>query len=83
MLSSIVIHHGWSNYFSDVMVSMLSSIVIHHKFEHRSGLTKDHNLDISCISAKTAAFRIKSKYWSAQNQDNVSEWSLHADLFVS
>jgi hypothetical protein len=31
-----------------------------------------YKISICCFSAKHAAIRIKSKYWLARNQDNVS-----------
>jgi hypothetical protein len=44
-------------------------------FEPRSNQTQDHNIGISCFSAKHAALTRKNKDWLARNQDNVSEWS--------
>jgi hypothetical protein len=57
------------------MVSMLASSAVERGFEPRSGQTKDYKICICCFSAKHAALRRKSKDWSAQNQNNVSEWS--------
>jgi hypothetical protein len=39
-----------------------------------SGETKNYKIGICCFSAKHAALRRKSKYWLAQNQNNVPEW---------
>jgi hypothetical protein len=58
-----------------IMVSMLASSAVERGFEPRSGQTKDYKICICCFSAKHAALRRKSKDWSAQNQNNVSEWS--------
>jgi hypothetical protein len=55
------------------MVSMLASSAVDRRFEPRSGKTKDYKIGICCFSAKHAALRRKSKYWFAQNQDNVSK----------
>ena len=60
---------------SGVMVSVLTSSTVDHWFEPQSGQTKDYKIGICCFSAKHAALRRKSKDWSAQNQNNVSEWS--------
>jgi hypothetical protein len=57
------------------MVNVLISSAVDREFEPRSGQTKDYNNGICCFSAKYAALRRKSKYWLAQNQNNVSEWS--------
>jgi hypothetical protein len=54
---------------------VLISSAVDREFEPRSGQTKDYNNGICCFSAKYAALRRKSKYWLAQNQNNVSEWS--------
>ena len=58
-----------------VMVSMVASSVVDRGFEPWSGPNKDYKIGISCFSTKHVALRRKSKDWSAQNQDNVSEWS--------
>ena len=58
-----------------VMVSKLPSSALDHGFEPRSGQTKDFKIGICCFSAKHTVLRRKSKYWLAQNQNNVSEWS--------
>jgi hypothetical protein len=55
------------------MVSVLVSSAVDRGFEPRSGQTKDYKIGISCFSAKHAALRSQSKYWSARNQNNVSE----------
>jgi hypothetical protein len=57
-----------------VMVSVLASSAVDREFEPRSGQTNDYEIGICCFSAKHAALRKKSKYWSALNQNNVSEW---------
>ena len=57
------------------MVNVLISSAVDREFEPRSGQTKDYKNGICCFSAKYAALRRKSKYWLAQNQNNVSEWS--------
>jgi hypothetical protein len=57
------------------MVSVLASSVVDRGFEARSGQTNDYEIGICCFSAKHAALRRKSKDWSAQNQNSVSEWS--------
>jgi hypothetical protein len=57
------------------MVSVLTSSVVDRGFEARSGQTNDYEIGICCFSAKHAALRRKSKDWSAQNQNSVSEWS--------
>ena len=50
--------------------------VLYLGFEPRSDQTKDFKIDICCFSAKyAAALRRKSKDWSTQNQNIVSEWS--------
>ena len=54
------------------MVSMLASSVVDRVFEPQSGKTKEKKIGICCFSAKHAALRSKSKYWLAQNQNNVS-----------
>jgi hypothetical protein len=57
------------------MVSVLASSAVDRGFESRSGKTKDYEIGICCFSAKHATLRRKSKFWLAQNQNNVSEWS--------
>ena len=57
------------------MVSVLVSSAVDRGFESRSGKTKDYEIGICCFCAKHATLRRKSKYWLAQNQNNVSEWS--------
>ena len=57
------------------MDNVLVSSVVNRGFESRSDQTKDHNIDICCLSAKEAELRRKSTDWLARNQDNVSEWS--------
>ena len=61
------------------MVNMLASSAVNCGLEPRSGQTKDYKIGICCFSAKLAEFRRKSNDWSAQNQDNVSEWG---DMFI-
>ena len=58
--------HRWRN------VSVLASLEVHHCVEPQSGLTKDYKIGICCFSAKHATLRRNSKYWLAQNQNNVS-----------
>ena len=61
------------NHIGGVLVSVLVSSAVDRGFEPRSGKTKDYAIGISCFSAKHAALRRQSKYWSARNQNNVSE----------
>ena len=56
-----------------VMVSVLASSAVDRGFETRSDQTKDYTIGMCCFSAKHAAFRRKSKYWLARNQNNVCE----------
>jgi hypothetical protein len=49
--------------------------VVEPGFKAQSCQTEDYKIGISCISAKHAAWRRKSKNWLCQNQDNVSEVS--------
>ena len=60
-----------------VMVSRLASSVVDRVFEPRSVQTKDYTIGTctSSISSKHAILSSKRKYWLAQDQDNVSEWS--------
>jgi hypothetical protein len=58
-----------------VMVSMLASSVVDRVFEPQPSKTKDYAIGTSCISNKHAGLSSKRKYWLAQDQDNVSEWS--------
>ena len=72
------------NRIGGVMVSVLVSSVVERGFETWSSQTNDYEIGICCFSAKHAALRKKSKYWSALNQNNVSEWrdmSTHWLLF--
>jgi hypothetical protein len=57
-----------------MMVSMLALSVVDHGFKPRSDHTKDYEIGICCFSAKHATLRRKSKDWSSQNHNNVSEW---------
>ena len=57
------------------MVSVLASSGVDRVLEHRSGQTKNYIFSICCFPTKHTALRRKSKYWSARNQNNVSEWS--------
>jgi hypothetical protein len=57
------------------MVSVLASSTVDRGFEPRLCQAKDYKIAICCFSAKHAPLRRKSKYWLAQNQNNVSEWS--------
>ena len=54
-----------------VMVNVLASSAEWRGFDPRPGQTKDNKIGICCFSAKHAAFRSKSKDWSAQSQNNV------------
>ena len=47
------------------------------EFESRLGQTKDYKTGICCFFDEDAALRgnLTSKYWLAQNQNNVSEWT--------
>ena len=58
---------------------MFASSAVDLGFELRSGQTKDYEIGVCCFSAKHTALRKKSKYWFAQNQNNVSEWN---DMFT-
>ena len=60
---------------SAIMASLLTLSVVDHGFKPRSGQAKDYKIGVCCFSAKHAALKRKSKYWLAQNQNNVSEWS--------
>jgi hypothetical protein len=62
-----------------VMVSVVPSSAVDCRFKHLTSKTKDNIIGICCFSTKHAAFRSKSQYWLAQNQDNVFEWS---DMFT-
>jgi len=57
------------------MVSVFALSVVDRRFEHPSDHTMDYKVGICCFSVNHAAFRSKRKYWSAWNQNNVSEWS--------
>ena len=63
------------DHIGGVMVSVLASSAIDRGFEPRTGQTKDYTIGICCFSTNHAELRRKSKYWLAQIQDNVSEWS--------
>jgi hypothetical protein len=54
---------------------VLASSLVDCGFEPRSGQTKNYEIGICCFAAKHAALRRKGKDWSAQNENNVSEWS--------
>jgi hypothetical protein len=56
------------------MVSVLAPSAVYRVFESRLGQSKDNKLGMCCFSAKHAALRGKSKYWSTRNPDNVSDW---------
>jgi hypothetical protein len=58
------------------MVSVLASSAVDCGFKPQSGQTKYIKLGICCFSTKHAALRRKGKDWLAQNQDNVSEWTV-------
>ena len=60
------------------MVSVLAFSEVDIEFEPRVhvGQPKDYKIGICCFSA---TLKNKSKYWLAQNQNNVSEWS---DLYI-
>ena len=80
-MSYYSIHH---NRIVGVIISMLASSAVDRGFEPRLGKTKDYEIGICCFSAKQPALRRKSKDWSAQNQNNVSElgnMSIHGLLF--
>jgi hypothetical protein len=65
--------------FCTVMVSMLALSVVDCELEPRSDQTKDYKTGMCSFSAKHTALRRKGKDWLAQNQNNVSKWSLPAD----
>ena len=52
-----------------IKVSMLA---VDCGFDPRIDQSKDCTIGVCCFSAKSAALRDKSKYWLAQNQDNMS-----------
>jgi hypothetical protein len=69
------------NPIGDVMVSVCDSSAVYRGFESRLGQTKDSNFYFCASPLNTHQ---KSRYWLAQNQDNVSEWedmSIHRLLF--
>ena len=55
------------------MVSVLVWSAVDPGFELWSGQTKYYEIGICCFSNKHAALRRKSKDYSVQNQNNVSE----------
>jgi hypothetical protein len=55
-----------------VMVGLLLSSALDCGFEHRSGQTKNNQIDMCCISAKHTALRKKTKYWLAPNHNKGS-----------
>ena len=57
------------------MVSVLTLSAVDRGLEHRSVQTKDYKIGLCCFFAEHVTLRRKSKYWLAQNQNNVSEWS--------
>ena len=59
------------NRFVGVKVIVLVSNAVERGFELRSSQTNDYKIGICFFSAKPAALRSKSKFWLAQNQDNV------------
>jgi hypothetical protein len=63
------------NHIDGVIVSVLTSSAVDREVEPRLGQTKDYKISNCCFSAKHAALRRKSKDWSTQNQNNLSEWS--------
>ena len=69
-MSYYLIHH---NRIGGVIIIVLASSAVDRGFELRSGQTKDYKIGICCFSAKQPTLRRKSKDWSAQNQNNVSE----------
>ena len=50
------------------MVSVATLSAVDRGFDSRSGETKDYKIGMCCFSAEHAAFRRKSKDWSARNQ---------------
>ena len=63
------------NRIGGVMVSVLALSAVNCGFELQTGQTKDYKIGIWCFSAKHAALMRKGKDWSAQNQNNLFEWS--------
>ena len=61
------------NHICGVVVSVLASSAVDRGFEPQSGQTIDYKIGMCCFSANHTALRSKSKDWSAQNQNNVSE----------
>ena len=55
-------------------VSLLGTSTVDRRFEPQSCQTQDYKIGICCFSTKHAALRRKSRDWSAQDQNNVSEW---------
>jgi hypothetical protein len=66
----------FTNRIDGVMISVLAFSEVDIEFEPRAGQPKDYKIGICCFSA---ALKNKSKYWLAQNQNTVSEWS---DLYI-
>ena len=60
---------------SGVMVTMLISSAVDGRFKPQSVQIKDYKIVFCCFSTKHAILRSESKYWLAQNQYNVLEWS--------
>ena len=55
---------------------------VDHEFMPQFGQTKDYEIDVCCFSAKHTALRNKSKDCLAENQNNVSEWSVYMQTVV-
>ena len=72
-LNNILLYNIF-NCIGGAMVFVVASSAVDRGFEHRSGQTKDYNIDISCFSANYAALRSQGIDWSARNQNNVFEW---------
>jgi hypothetical protein len=60
---------------------MFVSSAVDCGFELRSDQINDYKISIGCFFAKHVSLRSKSKDWLAQNQDNVSDMSIHGLLF--
>ena len=57
-----------TNRFGGRIVSVLASSAEDRGFDERSGLSKNIKIGICCFSDKHAAFRSRSKDWSARDR---------------
>ena len=61
------------DHIGGIIVSVLASSAVDCGFEAELGQTKDYEIGICCLSAKTHSNKERNKDWLASNQDNVSE----------